>query len=64
VDDVVDAYLSAAMVKDQAPDAIYSVGTGVQTNIREVVASARRQLEIPAEPKWASMDNRIWDAGT
>jgi nucleoside-diphosphate-sugar epimerase len=64
VDDVVDAYLLAATVKDQDPDAIYNVGTGVQTSIREVVAIARRQLEISAEPQWTSMDNRNWDTGT
>jgi len=64
VDDVVESYLLAATVLDQEPDAIYNVGTGVQTSIREVVAIARRQLKITAEPKWASMENRIWDTGT
>ncbi|MBI4963778.1 MAG: GDP-mannose 4,6-dehydratase [Desulfomonile tiedjei] len=64
VDDVVQAYLLAAMVQDQDRDVVYNVGTGVQTSIREVVAIARRQLNITTEPKWASMTNRIWDTGT
>ena len=29
--------------------------------LREVVASARRLLSIPAEPQWGSMPDRRWD---
>jgi nucleoside-diphosphate-sugar epimerase len=64
VDDVVEAYLLAATIQNQEPDAIYNVGTGVQIKIREVVDIARRQLNVTTEPKWASMENRIWDTGT
>jgi len=62
-DDVVDAYLAAATVADQEPGAVYNVGTGVQTSLREVTDVARRQLGIEAEPAWGAMPDRIWDAG-
>lgn len=64
VDDVVRAYVLAATVDDQEPDAIYNVGTGEQTTIRTVVDTARRVLQISEEPKWASMPDRIWDTDT
>ena len=61
VDDVVEAYLLAAMSKEQQCDAIYNVGTGVQTNIREIVDVASRQMDILEEPQWGTMANRRWD---
>lgn len=64
VDDVVQAYLLAATVPGQDPAAIYNVGTGVQTTMREVVDAARKELQICATPDWASMPDRIWDTGT
>ena len=60
VDDVVDAYLLTAQQPKQAPGAIYNVGTGVQTTLREVVEIARRALNIAAEPQWGSMPSRLW----
>jgi len=62
-DDVVEAYLAAASVPDQEPGAIYNIGTGVQTSLRDVTEIARRQLSIAVEPTWGSMPDRIWDAG-
>lgn len=62
-DDVVDAYLAAATVAGQEPGAIYNIGTGVQTSLREVTEVARHALSVEAEPKWGSMADRIWDAG-
>src|SRR5438445_622100 len=41
--------------------AVYNVGTGVQTSLREVVDIAKRVLAIRAEPQWGSMPNRRWD---
>ena len=61
VDDVVDAYLLAAMSQEQQCDAIYNVGTGVQTSIRDIVDVARRQMNILVEPQWGTMPNRQWD---
>jgi UDP-glucose 4-epimerase len=61
VDDVVDAYLLAASGKGDMPDAVYNVGSGVQTTIEEIVGIAQRILNISAVPEWGSMPNRIWD---
>lgn len=61
VDDVNQAYLLAATCPDQEPGAVYNVGTGAQTSLRQVVDVARRVLDIPVEPKWGSMPARVWD---
>ena len=62
VDDVADAFLSVAERPDAAePGAIYNVGTGVQTSLREVVDLARKTLGIVKEPRWRSMPDRSWD---
>jgi UDP-glucose 4-epimerase len=63
-DDVVEAYLRAATQSDQEPGAIYNIGSGVQTSLREVVRVARQELGIVAEPEWGSMAQRIWDTST
>lgn len=63
-DDVSDAYLLAASHPTQPPGAVYNVGTGVQTSLREVVDVARRVLGIPPEPVWGSMAPRRWDTAT
>ena len=60
-DDVVDAYLLAATTSGQEPGAVYNVGTGRQTSLAEVVDVARRVLDIPVEPDWGSMPDRVWD---
>lgn len=61
VDDVVDAYLLAASRAGDEPGAVYNVGSGVQTSLREIVEVARRALRIPMEPQWSTMPNRMWD---
>jgi UDP-glucose 4-epimerase len=63
VDDVVRVYLLAATEEKQELGAVYNVGTGVQTSLREVVDVACRALGIAEEPKWGSMEDRIWDTG-
>ncbi len=62
-EEVNDAYLLAATVPNQELGAVYNVGTGVQTTLRDVVAAARRVLYVEAEPSWGSMANRHWDTG-
>jgi len=62
-DDVVAAYIAAATVAGQEPGAVYNIGTGIQTSLREVTDIARRALSIEAEPAWGTMPDRIWDAG-
>ena len=61
VEDVIDAYLLAASCSDGEFGAVYNVGTGVQTTLRDVVQIARRYFGISSEPKWGTMPNRGWD---
>ena len=61
VDDVVEAYLLAATCPGQEVGAIYNVGSGVQTSLRDVVSVARKSLGITAEPDWGTMSGRSWD---
>ncbi|HEY0322554.1 MAG TPA: NAD-dependent epimerase/dehydratase family protein [Pyrinomonadaceae bacterium] len=61
IDDVCDAYLLAATQPCKEYGAIYNVGTGKQTAMREVVEVARRLMGIKAEPEWNTMPGREWD---
>jgi len=61
VDDIIEAYLLAAMRPGQELGAVYNVGTGIQTSLREVVDMARRVMGIRIEPNWGSMRDRTWD---
>jgi nucleoside-diphosphate-sugar epimerase len=61
IDDVLDAFLLAAALKDKHQGTVYNVGTGVQTTLREVVEVTRRVLGVCAEPKWGTMPSRTWD---
>lgn len=61
VDDVSDAFLRAAKTEGQPYGAVYNVGTGVQTSLRELVQVIRSLLNIAAEPEWGAMPNREWD---
>jgi UDP-glucose 4-epimerase len=61
-DDVSQAYILAATRPGQEPGAVYNVGTGNQTTLREVVEIARQELQITAEPQWESMPDRQWDS--
>lgn len=59
VDDAVEAMLQAAAVKPRG--AVYNVCTGIESSLQAVVDTARRLMNIPAEPEWASMPERSWD---
>jgi nucleoside-diphosphate-sugar epimerase len=62
VDDVCEAYvLAAARQQSDEPGSVYNIGTGTQTTLSEVVETARRVMEIEAEPQWGTMANRPWD---
>jgi UDP-glucose 4-epimerase len=61
VDDIVDAYLLVATAPLADFGAVYNVGTGVQTDLRQVVDVAREVLRIAVQPKWGSMPDRHWD---
>lgn len=59
-DDVNDACLRAAQ-SSPAFGAVYNVGSGAQTTLREVVEVARRVLAIEQAPEWGTMPDRRWD---
>ena len=60
VEDAVDACLAAANANAQ-PGIVYNVGSGVQTALQEVVAIARRVMNVSVEPVWGTMPERQWD---
>jgi UDP-glucose 4-epimerase len=61
VDDVVDACIAASATARQEPGAVYNVGTGRQTSLREVVELVRAEMGITVEPEWGTMAPRVWD---
>ncbi len=61
VDDVCEAFVAAARSEALQPGAVLNVGSGRQTAIGELVELAREQMEIAAEPRWASLPGRAWD---
>jgi len=61
IDDILEAYLLAATTKVKELGAVYNVGSGKSTSIREAVEIARDVLKIKAQPQWATMANRSWD---
>jgi nucleoside-diphosphate-sugar epimerase len=63
VSDVCDAYLCVARGSHE-PGAVYNVGSGAQTTLRQAVELARRVLGITIEPLWKSMPDRGWDTAT
>jgi UDP-glucose 4-epimerase len=62
VDDVCDAFLAAAEDAASPVDAIFNVGTGIQSTLASVVDTVRAMLDVDAEPRWGSMPNRSWDS--
>ena len=63
VDDVASAY-EAALAADLPAGAVYNVGTGTQTTLREVAAVSRARFGIAAEPEWGTLPPRTWDTTT
>ena len=63
VNDVIRAYVLAATIKGQEPGAVYNVGTGIQTTLRQVIDVVRAILDIRTEPQWGSMKDQIGDTG-
>ena len=61
VEDVCDACLLAAQTAPREFGAVYNVGTGTETTLRQVVEVAQRVLSIGDEPQWGSMPPRQWD---
>jgi UDP-glucose 4-epimerase len=61
VDDICDAFVLAAATPNQPSGAVYNVGSGVQTSLRQIVDATRRLLKVQAAPVWGSMPERSWD---
>lgn len=61
VDDALEAFLLAAKAKPERFGAVYNVGTGRQTTLAEAAQAARELFDLPAEPRWGEMPDRIWD---
>jgi nucleoside-diphosphate-sugar epimerase len=61
VNDVVDAYLRVATNPPDDPGAVYNLGTGVQTTLRQAVEAAAGLFRYREKPVWGSMPNRGWD---
>lgn len=61
VDDAVDACLAAAATPAQEPGAVYNVGTGHQTSLRELVELVRDEMALTVEPAWGTLEPRTWD---
>jgi UDP-glucose 4-epimerase len=60
-DDVTDAFLRAASTPGQDRGAVYNVGTGTQTSLRDLMDTVQRVMGIDVEPAWGSMPDRNWD---
>jgi nucleoside-diphosphate-sugar epimerase len=61
IDDVCDAYVLAAQRSLGDPGAIYNIGSGRQTTLRDLVESVRTTFGISDQPSWGSMSRRSWD---
>jgi dolichol-phosphate mannosyltransferase len=60
-EDVNDAFLLAAAGPHPEYGAVYNVGTGVQTTLREVADLSRVVFDITEAPPWGTMPDRAWD---
>lgn len=61
VEDVCDAFLLAAERARPGEGAVYNVGSGRQTTLRELASVARAVFAIEEEPAWAAFPARDWD---
>jgi nucleoside-diphosphate-sugar epimerase len=61
VSDVCEAYILAATSPLQVVGAVYNVGSGIQTTLREVIEVVKREMAVKDEPLWGTMPDRVWD---
>jgi nucleoside-diphosphate-sugar epimerase len=61
VGDAVEAYLLAATRRHADPGAVYNLGSGVQSTLRQVVEAATPLFPYTAVPVWGSFPDRRWD---
>ena len=60
VEDVVDAYLKVERLKDLSGE-IVNIGSGTQSNLRQVVDLVLKLTGARVKVKWGKMPARIWD---
>jgi UDP-glucose 4-epimerase len=61
VEDILDAFVLAAARAEPGAGAVYNVGSGAQTSLRELADAARRVFAIERPPEWGSFPARHWD---
>jgi nucleoside-diphosphate-sugar epimerase len=61
VEDVIDAFLLAAERAQPGAGAVYNIGSGEQTTLRELAEIARATFAIDEQPAWAAFPARDWD---
>jgi nucleoside-diphosphate-sugar epimerase len=61
VEDVCDAFLLAAERAQPGAGAVYNLGSGRQTTLRELVETAREVFGVVREPDWGAFPARDWD---
>jgi UDP-glucose 4-epimerase len=60
-EDVIDTYLLTASKPIADYGAVYNVGSGTQTTLKEAVALTRNIFHISKSPSWNTMSARSWD---
>ena len=63
VDDVVDAYLNIKQLQKNKGE-IFNIGTGVQTDMVQLVNKTQKISGEKTELVWGGMKNRTWDTST
>jgi nucleoside-diphosphate-sugar epimerase/glycosyltransferase involved in cell wall biosynthesis len=62
VDDVCSAFImAAAKMHPGLYGESFNIGTGIKTTIAEIALMTKREFKVPREPKFGSMEGRIWD---
>jgi dolichol-phosphate mannosyltransferase len=64
IDDVCDAFLAAEEQAQAHPGVVCNIGTGRQTQLRELVEIAMREFDVTDQPDWGTMSQRAWDSAT
>ncbi|MEA2371235.1 MAG: hypothetical protein QOH12_1629 [Solirubrobacteraceae bacterium] len=62
VRDVNRAFLEVVARTDLPRGAVYNIGSGRETRLREVVEIARAEMGLEVEPEWGTEPQRDWDA--
>jgi nucleoside-diphosphate-sugar epimerase len=56
------AFVTAAERTDAPRGAIYNIGSGSETKLRDVVEIACREMGLATRPRWGTEPQRDWDA--